>query len=111
VGAEHSRLALLARGWVRINESGGEDDNPDIEDYLGQGDVVASYALGRHQVSVLGRYAFDAGHGAIQGTWSFPLARRVRGYVQVFSGYGESLVDYNWKQNTFGVGISLADRF
>ena len=111
VGAERGRFALLARGWVRISESSGEDDNPDIEDYLGHGDLVASYAIGRHQLSVLGRYAFETGHGAIEGTWSFPLARRVRGYVQVFSGYGESLVDYNWKQNTVGVGISLADWF
>ncbi len=111
VGAERGRFALLARGWVRISESSGEDDNPDIEDYLGHGDVVASYAIGRHQLSMLGRYAIRGGHGAVEASWSFPLARRVRGYVQVFSGYGESLVDYNWKQNTAGVGVSLADWF
>jgi phospholipase A1 len=111
VGAERGRFALLARGWVRIKESSGEDDNPDITDYLGHGDVVASYAIGRHQLSVLGRYAFDTGHGGVEASWSFPLARRVRGYAQVFSGYGESLIDYNWKQTTVGVGISLADWF
>jgi len=52
VGAERGRFALLARGGVRISESSGEDDNPDIEDYLGHGDLVASYAIGRHQLSV-----------------------------------------------------------
>jgi phospholipase A1 len=111
VGAERGRFALLARGWMRIKESSGEDDNPDITDYLGHGDIVASYAIGRHQLSLLGRYAFDTGHGGVEASWSFPLARRVRGYAQVFSGYGESLIDYNWKQNTVGVGISLADWF
>lgn len=111
VGVERGRLALLARGWLRLEEGSGEDDNPDIEDFLGHGDLVASYAIGRHQLSLLGRYAFDTGRGAAEATWSFPLARRVRGYVQVFSGYGESMVDYNWKQTTVGVGISLADWF
>jgi phospholipase A1 len=29
--------------------------------------------------------------------------------VKVFSGYGESLIDYNWKQSTLGIGITLND--
>jgi phospholipase A1 len=111
VGAERGRFALLARAWVRLEESSGEDDNPDIQEFLGRGDLVASYAIGRHQLSLLGRYAFDTGRGSAEATWSFPLARRVRGYVQVFSGYGESMVDYNWKQTTVGLGVSLADWF
>jgi phospholipase A1 len=110
-GFEKGGFALLARGWLRFSESAGEDDNPDIEDYLGHGDLVLSYVAGNHHVSLLGRYAYDTGHGAVEASWSFPLSRRVRGYVQVFSGYGEQMLDYNWKQTTVGVGISLADWF
>jgi len=29
--------------------------------------------------------------------------------VNVFSGYGESLLDYNWRQTSFGFGMALTD--
>ena len=38
-----------------------------------------------------------------------PLLGPLRGYVKVFSGYGETLIDYNWRQTTFGVGVTLND--
>ncbi|MGA8049540.1 MAG: phospholipase A [Burkholderiales bacterium] len=108
-GLERGGFELLLRPWWRVKERPGSDDNPDIVDYMGHGDAVASYHFGRQTISALGRYNARTGKGALQASWSFPMWRRVNGYVQAFTGYGESLIDYNWKQTTYGLGIALTD--
>jgi len=106
-GFERGDFALLARPWYRLKENSNDDDNPDIEHYMGYGDVTVIYLWGRQEFSLLGRYSGSA--GAAQATWSFPIQGRLRGYVKAFNGYGETLIDYNWNQTTIGVGILLAD--
>lgn len=43
--------------------------------------------------------------------WGFvaaaPLGEFLRGYVQLFSGYGDTLIDYNFRKNSIGLGISI----
>lgn len=107
LGFERGNFALLVRPWYRLKEKAADDDNPDIEGYMGHGDVTGVYQWGRQQFSVLGR--FNAGHGAAQATWSFPIQDRLKGYVKLFTGYGETLIDYNWIQTTIGAGILLVD--
>jgi len=106
-GFERGNFALLVRPWYRLKESADNDDNPDIVSYMGHGDVTAIYQWGRQQFSVLGR--MNGGKATLQGTWSFPIQERLKGYVKLFSGYGETLIDYNWKQTTIGAGILLVD--
>ena len=48
-------------------------------------------------------------HGAARFTWAFPLAGNLRGYTELFKGYGESLIDYNLDATYFGVGVSVLD--
>jgi phospholipase A1 len=108
-GIERDDWLLLVRPWVRLDESGDDDDNPDIVDFLGHGDVVLSYRRGEHVVSGKARYNAGTGHGYVEGSWTFPLLRGLNGYLQATSGYGESLIDYDWRQTTIGLGVSLYD--
>lgn len=43
--------------------------------------------------------------------WSFPITKHVRFYTKVFSGYSESMIDYNHRQTRYGVGVMLNDIF
>ena len=108
-GFERDNLALLIRPWYRIPESAGDDDNPDIVDYMGHGDLLAVYRSDQDAYSLLLRKNFESGYGAVKLSWSFPLHGRLKGYVQYFNGYGESLIDYNHFQQTLGIGVSLAE--
>ncbi|MCD6704886.1 MAG: phospholipase A [Thiobacillus sp.] len=111
LGFERGNFTLQVRPWVRIPEDAADDDNPDIEDYLGNGDLRATYRNGGNAYSILLRNNLKSAsnRGAVQVDWSFALNGRLRGYVQYFNGYGESLIDYNHSQQSLGIGVSLTD--
>jgi phospholipase A1 len=106
-GFERGDFTLLARAWKRFDEARETDDNPDIVDYMGRGDLVASYRWRGQEFSLMARHNFHTGKGATQLGWHFPLAKRLNGYVQLFSGYGYTLIDYNVYQRVLGVGLSI----
>jgi phospholipase A1 len=108
-GFERGGFGLTVRPWYRIREDWTNDNNPDITNFIGHGDIVATYQAGGHMFSLLLRsnVNFWNLHGAAQVDWSFPLYRQLKGYVQVFTGYGESLIDYNHSQTMIGAGFLL----
>ncbi len=106
-GFERGNMTVLARPWFRISESESSDDNPDIEQFTGSGDLRLTYSRAGHHYSALGRYSDTGKRGSVQLEWAFPISGLLKGYVQATSGYGESLLDYNHSQNTLGVGVLL----
>jgi phospholipase A1 len=112
VGFERDGWTVMLRPWWRIPESGKHDDNPDIADYMGRGEMQIIHEWNGQEFGLMLRHSFRGGsrsHGAGQFTWSFPLAGNLRGYAELFKGYGESLIDYNHNATYFGLGVSLLD--
>ncbi|HHH72700.1 MAG TPA: hypothetical protein ENL04_02625 [Sulfuricurvum sp.] len=86
-----------------------KDDNPDIVDYYGWGELGAIYFYGAHQFEIKGRLNPMTGYGAVRAGWSYPFFGResIYWYVKGFSGYGESLIDYDRYVNKIGFGFSF----
>ncbi len=112
IGFERDNWVVMLRPWWRIPEPRRNDNNPDISDYMGRGEVQIVHEWRGQEFGMLLRHSLRGGarsHGAARFTWSFPLAGNMRGYAEAFKGYGESLIDYNHNASYLGVGISLLD--
>lgn len=111
-GAEWDKLTVGARLWTRLKKREGSkpEDNPDITDYYGFGDMQVLYRLdkGKH---ISGQFRLNPStkKGAVTLDYVYPLQRGISGYLQIFHGYGQSLVDYNHESTSIGMGIMLND--
>ena len=109
-GFERDDWMLTIRPWWRIPESAATDDNPDIQDYMGRADLLLVRKSEGHETTLMLRHSLRTGsrsHGAVEIGHAFPIASYLKGYIQVFSGYGASMLDYNHRQTRIGIGISL----
>ncbi|MEI2267638.1 phospholipase A [Erwinia sp. CGal63] len=109
--AQNGNWMVEAKPWYRLPENENNDDNPDITKYMGYYRLTVGYQLGESIFSLQGNYNWNSGFGGAQAGWSYPITEHVRFYTQVFSGYGESLIDYNHRQTRVGVGVILNDLF
>ena len=126
-----SNLFLKTRIWYRLAEdrkpdtyyNGSNisifeandpgDDNPDILDYMGYGDIKLNYLWGDHIFGLLLRnnFKFNGDNkGAVEFDWSYPLfeSDNASFYVKVFHGYGESLISYDEEVTRAAFGFSFS---
>ena len=104
------QLTLQPRAWVYL---GDLSDNPDIADYRGYADLRAILGWKRGlQLSAFGRMGREANHASLQLDLTYPAMRIFRSFslylhVQYFTGYGESLLEYNRRSENLRAGFSL----
>ena len=105
------QLTLAPRVWCYL---GGLDDNPDLADYRGYADLrtIVGWQRGL-QLSATGHLGDDRNHGSLQLDLTYPMMRLLSGsfslylYAQYFNGYGESLLLYNQRSESFRIGFGL----
>jgi phospholipase A1 len=108
----NDQLSLMVRPWWRVPES--RDDNPDIEKYMGYGDVTLRWEDMKRKNSATFMLRNNL-RSDNKGFAQIDLQRQVfnnpylKLHLMLSTGYGASMLDYNHAQNMLGIGISLGE--
>ena len=107
--AQWGDVLLTARFRKRISEKRIEDDNPEIENYIGRCEIRGAVPFRKNLFSFVVRnnLNFNTNRGHVELSWIYPLNRELRVILQASHGYGDSLIDYNYKQTILGVGFTF----
>lgn len=113
-GYKYNQTTVRYKLWTRLRERQKEtpqdargDDNPDILEYLGNGELMIEQRFGKHIVSATLLSALYRGKGSILLDYAYPMSNDLYWYAQFFTGYGESLYDYNRRVRRIGFGLGL----
>ena len=110
MGWEVNKVQIVLKPWIRLPETAENDDNADIDDYIGRAELDLNYAFGNHDFELITRHSLRGGdnnRGSARLDYSYRFVKNLKIHAQVFTGYGESLIDYNHNQTTVGLGLSL----
>jgi phospholipase A1/A2 len=109
------RFQVTARVWRRIHEGARADDNPDISDYVGRAELSGRWNVNRdNTLGITWRTTLrDNARGSVRLEWlkaiGDPVKSNLRFHAQLFSGYGDMLIDYNRRRTVLSLGLSLVD--
>jgi phospholipase A1 len=114
-----SAWRMTGKLWYRLPENSNDDDNPEISDLIGRGELTGTWAPSANNTFALTlRHSLRAqANGSARLEWLHTLnntdgSGKPGGlllHTQLFSGYGDTLIDYNRRRIVLGVGLSLVD--
>lgn len=101
--------SITVKGWIPFAY---REDNPDLIKYVGYGEISYSQKIYN------GRYVFDItsrkgmswdDKGSVSAQISYRISKRNNQYLslQYYTGYAESLIDYDQKTNMIRVGFVI----
>lgn len=104
-------LSLAPRAWVY---SGGRENNPDIKRFRGRASLTATFGKrDGFQFEAYVRGNPSSGKGSAQLDFSYPLNKIASSQLgfylqaQLFTGYGENLLNYNQKDTRLRMGFGI----
>lgn len=115
----HSLVNLGIKFWIVTDSDDPEDgsfivDNSDIQQYMGNGEFYAELGRSPYIISVMLRQGWKSGTETIQLDGRFPLSeltgwtdKGIDVFVQLFAGYGDSLIDYDRKIKRLSFGVAF----
>jgi phospholipase A1 len=123
-GMEKNNWVVSGKFWQRVPESAENDDNPGIENWVGRAELNAGWLVNAE--NTLGLTVRSALAGTTRGSYKLDWFKALgssartpelgnqrsgglRLHVQLFSGYGDTLIDYNRARTVLSVGLSLVD--
>ncbi len=109
---DKGNFGLNWRYHQRIPESLADDDNRDLIDFIGSHELTATWLPGAATAMLAWRNDLsNLSQGSFQLDMTYPVDEGkldgLRWHLQLFSGYGETLLDYNVRQHSIGLGVML----
>lgn len=111
IALEQDNFQIYLKPWWRLDGGDEDDDNPEITNYIGRAEATVIYKKNGTIISALvtNSLSFNDNRGSLQLNYLLPIKNTLRLHLQFFTGYGESLIDYNHYQTTASIGLSFVD--
>jgi phospholipase A1 len=99
------------KGWALVDKADSSNlHNPEIAYFLGYDNLLFSWNFMDVTTSIeVQNVESGLKRGFVQLGLSYPVLKSLSIYGQFFNGYGQSLIEYNHKTTSAGIGIALND--